>query len=109
LGVNYGENGRPWHNCYWHLAQSVSGAGGSTIFNAILAPGAVAFAMRGTNSPSYFGSDGYIAEPFADEMAGVAGSIIRAKNFLNFSKEITIRTLYGYSTLKQAWCGGLKA
>jgi hypothetical protein len=65
--------------------------------------------MRGTDSPSYFGSDGYIAEPFVNAEAGVAGSIIRAKNYLNFSKEITVRFLYGYQNLKEVWTGLLKA
>jgi hypothetical protein len=109
LSQNYGESDRPWHNVWWHLCQSVNGAGGATINNVIMAPGAVGFAMRGTDSSSYFGSDGYISQQFSDAAAGVAGSIIRAKNFLNFSREVTIRFLYGYSNFKQVWTALLKA
>jgi hypothetical protein len=108
LSANYGEPDRPWHNVNWHLCQSVtetsvSGNGNTT--NVVFHPGAVAVAMRSLDSESFHGASGYITVPFADAEAGIAGSIVYAKNYLNFSEEITIRLLYGYGIVKEPWTG----
>src|SRR5258708_5416690 len=113
VSTDYGESGRPWHNCYWHLCNSLtepSVSGNGNPNNVIFHSGAVGIAMRPLDSEDFHGSTGYMSVPFADAEAGVAGSVVYAKNFLTFSDEISIRLLYGYSTaLKEQWTALMKS
>jgi len=112
LSTEYGEPDRPWHGCFWHLCNSISAPTVSATVqtsNVVAHPGAVAIAMRPLDTESEHGASGYVTVPFADAQAGVAGSVVYAKNFLNYSDEITIRLLYGYEIVKEVWTGLLKS
>jgi hypothetical protein len=110
LSKTWGEPDRPWHGCYWHLCQGITATTVSATLdtnNVIAHPQSVAIAFRPLDTDKE-GSSGYVTHPFADEEAGVAGSIVLAKNFLNYSDEITVRLLYGYNIVKETWTGLLK-
>ena len=103
----YGEGGKPWYNIVPHLCQqvpntTVSGYTTSST-NIVIHPESTQIAMRPLNSDSFFGSTGYLSTTFADEASGFAGSLIVAKNFLTFSTEISVRSLYGWGCAKPAW------
>lgn len=102
------ENTRPWHNCYIHSCNSVvetSVSGNGNTINVMASPASVAIAMRPLDTGEFGGSSGYIAVPFVDADAGVAGSVVYAKNFQTFASEITVRALYGFGIVKEVWTG----
>ena len=112
MDEDYGENSRPWHNFMIHQCTSLTAptVSGTVQTNNVAAhTGSVAIAMRPLTSGDFGGADGYIAVPFMDAEAGIAGSVVYAKNFLTFAKEVSVRCLYGFGIVKEPWTGLLKS
>ena len=108
---DFGENGKPWYNTLFHMSQSVAQpvvSGVTNVYNVIGHPEAAVIAMRPIDTKAN-GSMAYVSEPFTDDVSGVAGSIVFAKNFLTFGDEVTFRCLYGMSIVKEPWLALIQA
>jgi hypothetical protein len=87
-----------WNDTIWIPTQAVD-VSGTTSYNLVFAPSAIALAMRPLPLPT----GNVQAVNAVDAQSGVAFQIVQTYDSDRLSEQITIHTLYGYSMTKNAY------
>ena len=88
-----------WNDTFWFPTQAVAVAG-TTSYNLVFAPSAIAIAMRPLPAPM---APGVLHQNVVDPSSGVAFSICVSYDNNRLSDQVTLHTLYGYAMTKNAY------